>query len=552
MLENYLHIAVRDKAQGFHWYETLELFFVLRGEADLIINNERERLTTHSIQVVNCEDVHGIDNVTDDILYIQMSFDMEAFEQYIPGISTVYFKCSSRENDSTAEEIKGYIAQITRMMLKTKLGTRDMLIDEEQKIIYYGVEILNCLKMQFNYMVYIGRRLEDASESEKEKFDQLCLITDYIYDNCNKKIKIKEVADYIYVSTSYLMKLIKMQGGTTFERLVAATRAEVSLKYLLASSMSITNIAYECGFSAPRYYYKAFESLYGCSPSEYRERNRKHFTKERKTSIVNLRDDTGAKESEILELLKYYDCLDSETNENEVYIRLDLTKCHERNEDVPFRINTVLCTEEDVYKIGFFDRICECRDKLGVQAFAVETTNNKLRQSLQNNAAELGMKYFDGKDKDIVNPNFCKSLKSLYGVCQQRTPLFMIFEMCNRYGGNVSVINDCCIINEKKERKQILFYNQGKDTALSVRLQLVGQNSNTICLIKEKNPQDIPVEIQHIISNPEIKIENDFLDSMFDTVEQFSVCRAGETVIINRSVMPQEFVEFDITQIQTK
>ena len=108
MIEKLFTIGIRNTEQPFHWYDTLELFFVVRGEVDLISNNNTVHMSRGHIQVVNTEDVHALENKTEDLLYIQLSMSMEAFDQYIPDISIVYFKCDSEE-DAISEEIKNYI-----------------------------------------------------------------------------------------------------------------------------------------------------------------------------------------------------------------------------------------------------------------------------------------------------------------------------------------------------------------------------------------------------------------------------------------------------------
>ena len=256
MIEKLFTIGIRNTEQPFHWYDTLELFFVVRGEVDLISNNNTVHMSRGHIQVVNTEDVHALENKTEDLLYIQLSMSMEAFDQYIPDISIVYFKCDSEE-DAISEEIKNYIAQMVRMLFEYK-ENEYLKSETEQTLIYYCVEILSDMKMRFNYGRY---EMENASEKELEKIDQIRKVVDYLFDNGKNKITLKDAADHIFVGTSTFKKLMKEYGGGSFEKLLSSIRAEMSLKYLLDSNMSITNIAYECGFSAPRYYYRDRKSV---------------------------------------------------------------------------------------------------------------------------------------------------------------------------------------------------------------------------------------------------------------------------------------------------
>ena len=99
MIEKLFTTGIRNTEQPFHWYDTLELFFVVRGEVDLISNNNTVHMSRGHIQVVNTEDVHALENKTEDLLYIQLSMSMEAFEK-MQFESDVYFKLAEAEREA--------------------------------------------------------------------------------------------------------------------------------------------------------------------------------------------------------------------------------------------------------------------------------------------------------------------------------------------------------------------------------------------------------------------------------------------------------------------
>lgn len=64
-----------------------------------------------------------------------------------------------------------------------------------------------------------------------------------------------------------------MLTGYSFTDLINLTRVEESIKLLLDSDMSISEISEEIGFSHVRYYNKNFKVYYGCTPLQYRKKN---------------------------------------------------------------------------------------------------------------------------------------------------------------------------------------------------------------------------------------------------------------------------------------
>lgn len=238
MLNKTLNVSIKNTIQSYHWEESLALLMVLQGEMQLVASNRREVMKKGDISLVNGGAVFCIESKSDDLIYVQLMLDTEQFERYITEISSSLFKCGHEENDPVSEnlkmEIKKYIAAIVKLVTK-----REDAVNVQQKVIYYCIQILSILKLRF---AFVGKSLNEISSHEK--FNQLWKVIDYVYKNYERKLTVKEVADYIYVSTSYLSRLLKEQIGESFEGFLSFVRAESSLRPLLESDKSIATIAY--------------------------------------------------------------------------------------------------------------------------------------------------------------------------------------------------------------------------------------------------------------------------------------------------------------------
>ena len=63
--------------------------------------------------------------------------------------------------------------------------------------------------------------------------DRIWRVIDYIFDNCNRKLTLKEVADREFITETYLSRILKKETGLNFEETLAYLRAECSIRYLL-------------------------------------------------------------------------------------------------------------------------------------------------------------------------------------------------------------------------------------------------------------------------------------------------------------------------------
>lgn len=315
MIEKMLTVSVKNQVQPIHWHDVLEINLVIKGELDVVRNNRTFHVVSGEMIVLNRDDIHAIDSQSEDLIYVQLHFDLERYNEYIPEIWTNLFYCTPEENDAISinlkREMKSHISNILRLMTESM-----QIIDAEKKIVYYSIDILSSLKMAFR-----ATTEKEGKELNDEQIGRVWKAIDYIYDNCHRKLTLHEVAQQIYVSDDYLTRLLKKNSGMGFEQFTSFVRSELSIRLLLNTEMSISDISAECGFSAPRYYNAAFLKNYGCTPMEYRKNNKKNFHIEKQKEATGVIVDDEINVSEILEELKKYEIIYNENN----YIKKNLT-----------------------------------------------------------------------------------------------------------------------------------------------------------------------------------------------------------------------------------
>ena len=105
---------------------------------------------------------------------------------------------------------------------------------------------------------------------DKEKKDvQLAeLIKQYTLENITRDIKIKELADHLYMSEYHLMHLFKRHYGISVYQLVVHTRLQAA-KELIQQGKSFSAASQNCGFGPYSNFYRAFVREHGVSPREY-------------------------------------------------------------------------------------------------------------------------------------------------------------------------------------------------------------------------------------------------------------------------------------------
>ena len=94
----------------------------------------------------------------------------------------------------------------------------------------------------------------------------------YMNSHYNEQISLEDVAQAIGYSANYLSHCITKLYGLNFCSVLASLRTERARTLLTQTVMSVTEIAYECGFGSQRSFLRQFKSLTGFTPTTYRTR----------------------------------------------------------------------------------------------------------------------------------------------------------------------------------------------------------------------------------------------------------------------------------------
>ncbi|MCQ2558532.1 MAG: AraC family transcriptional regulator, partial [Oscillospiraceae bacterium] len=136
---------------------------------------------------------------------------------------------------------------------------------------------LRCFQLTAELLTLLHTRLpwqtlaaEDYANI-KQRANRLQSITDYIDQNCQRKLLLAEIAQREDLSLTYLSHFFKDNLGMTFQDYLNRKRLEYACQLLFESDRKILDIALSSGFSDVRYFNEAFRARYGCTPKEWRK-----------------------------------------------------------------------------------------------------------------------------------------------------------------------------------------------------------------------------------------------------------------------------------------
>ena len=104
--------------------------------------------------------------------------------------------------------------------------------------------------------------------------DKIKAVKKYIDENYASQLSIEQTAQKFHISPGYLAHKFKDAVNVSFQRYVRFRRIAVSREMLTGTTLSVSEIAYACGFGSVSQFNRMFRSSAGISPSCYRERNK--------------------------------------------------------------------------------------------------------------------------------------------------------------------------------------------------------------------------------------------------------------------------------------
>lgn len=113
-----------------------------------------------------------------------------------------------------------------------------------------------------------------------KEFDKLAACTEYIINNLDTRLTLKDIAANCKYNPSYLSRKFKQVYGVTVRKFILNERIKSAALLLCNTNKSLAEIALIFQFSSQSHFHREFKKYYGKTPSQYRfeENNREYLS----------------------------------------------------------------------------------------------------------------------------------------------------------------------------------------------------------------------------------------------------------------------------------
>ncbi|MCY1721559.1 substrate-binding domain-containing protein [Prolixibacteraceae bacterium Z1-6] len=119
---------------------------------------------------------------------------------------------------------------------------------------------------------YKGQLFIEVDDDQISRMDRKFLnkVSNIVEQHLDKEeLSVEELSQLIGLSRVHVYRKIKKLTGMSVSEFVRSVKLKQSLNLIKTSGKSISEIAYEVGFSSPSYFTRCFKKQFGISPSEF-------------------------------------------------------------------------------------------------------------------------------------------------------------------------------------------------------------------------------------------------------------------------------------------
>lgn len=247
---------------NLHSHSFYELHYCLGGECIFQIGGNTDiPIKMGEFLLIPKNEEHQLIYASDDFTKLVMGFHMdihaETPDQKI--LEAAYQSVDTGSTYQATEEMKQIVLRILREIQRNHLALVEVVCNHIELLI---IEIGRVLKPD-----YEPSKLLRINEND-ERFLQ---VQQFIRENISISLSSEEVANYISLSIKQLSRIVRNYTGFSLARYILKEKIDYSKRLLVDTKYPIKEISGILGYSDEYNFSRAFKSMEGMSPLQYRK-----------------------------------------------------------------------------------------------------------------------------------------------------------------------------------------------------------------------------------------------------------------------------------------
>ena len=239
-----------DVMHSHHYHDFYELYYMMSGNCNYFIDDKVYEVVAGDVVLIPSGVIHRTNYISAEHTRILI----ECSENMIP--------------DSVRSSLSSMLYLYRNMPINKEFYNLYKKFDKEiNEPDEYSCEVVeNIIKMIF----YTLARTKSLTKEIKRKNNMIEEVVSYVKENFSQPINLSQVAKDHFISPEHLSRTFKKHTGFGFNEYLTLVRLQHAEQLLKGNEkMSVSTIAYNCGFNDSNYFSDKFKKVYGASPLKY-------------------------------------------------------------------------------------------------------------------------------------------------------------------------------------------------------------------------------------------------------------------------------------------
>lgn len=249
-----------------HLHKELELCVVLSGSCRVSTDRQGVEAGPGEVLLFDAGSSHELcaSGVPARLLTLQISNSFCA--RFYPQIRSIRFGCRGLSACLLPE-------RLTALRHAMLLALRAYLRDTPEAPFACMAQVNEIFAILLSDTPY--RVLSDTENmTQTRNAERMHRILHYLETHYSEPVRLSEIAEREGLTQTYLSHLFREQLHIPFQDYLARLRLEAAMLLLRQSDTTLTDAAYACGFSDPKYLNRSFQKNLGMSPRQWLQENR--------------------------------------------------------------------------------------------------------------------------------------------------------------------------------------------------------------------------------------------------------------------------------------
>ena len=257
------HLSKEEATLEMHIHPCYELYYSISGGKQFLIDNKLYAIAPGDLFFINQYESHRLTDVqTDTHERIIVYFHPDFTKKCSSGLTDLD-RCFAEHPDTFLHKVSLNFQQQERFLY---------LLNKITSASGYGSDITEH-SAALELLVLLNTVCESNTLSDVGltcKFNhRIDNVLDYINQNIKQNITLEHLADYFFLSQSYLCRAFKKATGTTVTKYIE-TKRMLCARQMILENERIIKVYTECGFQDYSTFYRAYQRYFGHSPRQER------------------------------------------------------------------------------------------------------------------------------------------------------------------------------------------------------------------------------------------------------------------------------------------